>query len=338
MSASPITYRPGDTLKAKIPGWAKSYPCTINRVNSDGTYDLIFEDGDQVKSIDASVFVVTEPAVELPPPAPSPTNTRTPSPTNTITQTRQLIQPQPPTVHQRSERTFVAGDRVEARAPGWTSFYKGTIINVHSDGAVDVKFEDGDFKRNLRGIELRDIGRHRDSSKSPQRKGRRQRPSSAKPVPSSSSSSVSSSTTSSTTSTTSRTTFKATRPSSAPRARSTSTMPVGGGLTFAQWKRNSSKGLYSGGSARFSTTKLSNNKNKKPLSKRPTTGRRKKKMPQDLAKYLSTKINPILRNLSERIFLDQPHDLASYMSDFAAEVSAKQYGSCGDVVRRLAGK
>ena len=41
--------------------------------------------------------------------------------------------------------------------PGWTSFYKGTIINAHVDGAVDVKFDDGDYKLNLRGIEIRNI-------------------------------------------------------------------------------------------------------------------------------------------------------------------------------------
>lgn len=198
---------------------------------------------------------------------------------------------------------------------------------MHADGAVDVKFEDGDFKRNLRGIELRDIGHHRDSSSSPQRKGRRQRPSSAKPLPSGGRNGDTN---------TGKQPGKPKRPSSAPRARNSSSgMPVGGGLTFAQWKRNSSKSLYSGGSAKTSTTRLSGAR-KIPLARRPKTGSSRKKMPQDLAKYLSTKVNPILRNLSEKIFLDQPHDLATYISDFAAEISAKQYGSCGDVVRRLA--
>ncbi len=339
-------YRPGDEVMAQIDGWNKPYKAVINRVNANGTYNLLFDDGDRVDGVDESVFregggqekeistdttvtratTATSEALEtdLPPPAPSPT----PSPKQQV--------------HTIKRPSLMAGDRIEARAPGWTSFYKGTIINVHADDAVDVKFDDGDYKRNLRGIEVRGIGQHRASSASPVRKGRRQRPQSAKPQRSSTTASNTGTTNTRTTSTMKQ---QPRRPRSAPRARGS--MPAGGGLTFAQWKRKTTANVYGtstkdsrirSGSIGLSGSSYSTGatRNKIPLSRRPKTGTKLKKMPADLAIYLSKKVNPVLRSLSENIFLDQPADLASYLNDFATKLAAKQYGNCGDIVKRLA--
>jgi len=70
--------------------------------------------------------------------------------------------------------------------------------------------------------------------------------------------------------------------------------------------------------------------------KRPKTGNKKKKMPHDLALYLAKKINPVLRQLSTNIFLDQPSDIPGYLSDFATKISVQQYGQCTDIVKALA--
>ena len=141
-SEQQTSYRPGDSVMAQIPGWAIPYKAVINRVNADGTYDLKFEDGDRVNGVGDDVFVTDNIShdvhdEQLPPPAPSPTNNnnRTQSPEQVqqgeSEQSLPQKRPTPPSVQSRgSSRSFAAGDRVEARAPGWTSFYRGTIINV----------------------------------------------------------------------------------------------------------------------------------------------------------------------------------------------------------------
>ena len=50
--------RPGDAVMARIPGWSRPYHAIINRVNTDGTYDLTFPaDGDKVNGVTEDVFV-----------------------------------------------------------------------------------------------------------------------------------------------------------------------------------------------------------------------------------------------------------------------------------------
>ena len=40
-------------------------------------------------------------------------------------------------------------DRVEAKCDGWTKYFAGTIIHVHSNGTYDIQFDDGEKKTNV---------------------------------------------------------------------------------------------------------------------------------------------------------------------------------------------
>ena len=46
--------REGDRVKAKVSGWTKFYSGEITRVNSDGTYDIKFEDGERKRGVTES--------------------------------------------------------------------------------------------------------------------------------------------------------------------------------------------------------------------------------------------------------------------------------------------
>ena len=37
----------GDAVEAKLKGWTKYYKGKITRVNRDGTFDILFDDGDR---------------------------------------------------------------------------------------------------------------------------------------------------------------------------------------------------------------------------------------------------------------------------------------------------
>ena len=44
----------GDRVKAKVSGWTRHFSGEINRVNSDGTYDITFDDGEKKRGVTES--------------------------------------------------------------------------------------------------------------------------------------------------------------------------------------------------------------------------------------------------------------------------------------------
>ncbi len=363
---------PGSQILAKLEGWARQYPGMVNRKHADGTFDIVFDDGDRASHVPAAcIFMPADgqltdrygagtvppqrekatlpirptgnnPEEETAPPPPS-------SPVGGMTNAEALHAAAP-----ASPLEMNVGDSVEAKAPGWTSWYRGVVINAHSDGTVDVKFEDGDFRRSLSSFEVR----HYYSDSPPSRTGRpapvsakkagknqsRPRPQSAAPSR--------------------RTIVTATdlestrgfgsgsaghrgtkRPSTAPRSR----QPAGGALSFAQWKRSSVTRLYGGaygvGNHRPSSVPLQGTRSYAgrgaatrhlPISgTNNNTHAALRSLPRDLAEYISSKVNPVLVELSEQFYLEQPTDIASYLADYAAKLSARTIGQCHGVVQRI---
>ena len=43
----------GDRVEAKVSGWTKYYGGEITSVNRDGTYDILFDDGERKSKVDA---------------------------------------------------------------------------------------------------------------------------------------------------------------------------------------------------------------------------------------------------------------------------------------------
>ena len=46
----------GDRVEAKLKGWTKYYKGKITRENRDGTYDILFDDGDRKSKVDAKLI------------------------------------------------------------------------------------------------------------------------------------------------------------------------------------------------------------------------------------------------------------------------------------------
>ena len=47
------------------------------------------------------------------------------------------------------------GDRVEAKVKGWTKYYGGEITRVNDDGTYDIKFDDGERKKNVKDSNIK---------------------------------------------------------------------------------------------------------------------------------------------------------------------------------------
>ncbi|CAM9249705.1 unnamed protein product, partial [Sphacelaria rigidula] len=103
----------GDRVEARYHGrGTKFYKGKISRVNSDGTFDINYEDGERELGLAEEHVVSLEPRAS-----------------RDATKTNERVR----------------GDRVEARYHGrGTKFYKGKISRVNSDGTFDVSYDDGE--------------------------------------------------------------------------------------------------------------------------------------------------------------------------------------------------
>ena len=125
-SSGSSSHREGDRVEAKVAGWTRYYKGEVTRVNSDGTYDIRFDDGERKRGVRADQI-------------------KSGGSGSSSTE--------------RDERSSGSsshreGDHVEAKVAGWTRYYKGEVTRVNSDGTYDIRFDDGE----RRGVRAPDQG------------------------------------------------------------------------------------------------------------------------------------------------------------------------------------
>merc|ERR1711968_434472 len=101
-------YEECDAIEARYEGKDKYFPGTISRVNADGTYKIMYEDGDSELHVDASMI-----------------------------RKRQTLE----TPGDKNE--YEEGDAIEARYEGKDKYFPGTISRVNADGTYKIMYEDG---------------------------------------------------------------------------------------------------------------------------------------------------------------------------------------------------
>ena len=120
-----------------VKGWTKYYPGVVSRVNSDGTYDINFDDGDKKKGVTRRQMKSLE--------VDSRAREREASP--------------------RSD--FRVLDKVNARRSRNDNFEPAEITAIHADGTFDVRFEDGTRVKDLPTNHIRkSVARERQRTKS----------------------------------------------------------------------------------------------------------------------------------------------------------------------------
>lgn len=146
----------GDRVEARFKGGAKYYPGKITRVNRDGSYAILYDDGDRELRVKPS-FVRAKGGNQR----------RSVSPRRTTSRDRE-----PEYSETESEEIFRQGDRVEARFKGKAKYYKGKIVRVRANGTYDIAYDDGDRETHVEATLIRRMGRERSSSPSRNRKSR----------------------------------------------------------------------------------------------------------------------------------------------------------------------
>merc|ERR1712065_8836 len=56
-----VSISKGDRVEAKLKGWTKYYKGKITRENRDGSYDILFDDGERKSKVDAKLVKSLEP-------------------------------------------------------------------------------------------------------------------------------------------------------------------------------------------------------------------------------------------------------------------------------------
>ncbi|CAM9753461.1 unnamed protein product, partial [Laminaria digitata] len=128
----------GDAVEARYRGrGTKFYKGRIVRVNSDDTFDIDYDDGEQERSLRGEHVRPLEPSAAAADRA-----------TDRRSTTRQS----------KMQR----GDKVEARYRGrGTKFFPGRISRVNSDGTFDIDYDDGDKDVGIGEEHVRSLGRPR---------------------------------------------------------------------------------------------------------------------------------------------------------------------------------
>ena len=141
-------FRRGDNIEARYKGKSKWYKGSISRVNANGTYDILYDDGDTERGVRQSLIRRRE---------------RSSSPRRANAARRSK--------HSDDDNDdddfdgYRRGDNIEARYKGKSKWYKGSISRVNANNTYDILYDDGDTERGVRESLIRRRGR----SSSPRR-------------------------------------------------------------------------------------------------------------------------------------------------------------------------
>ena len=132
-----VSISKGDRVEAKLKGWTKYYKGKITRENRDGTYDILFDDGERKSKIDSKLIRSLESKSK---------NQKRKNHHQNQDAIKAVIMMM---MSDDDDVSISKGDRVEAKLKGWTKYYKGKITRENRDGTYDILFDDGERKSKI---------------------------------------------------------------------------------------------------------------------------------------------------------------------------------------------
>eukprot|EP00903_Cladosiphon_okamuranus_P008645 g8289.t1 len=126
------SYAVGEKVEARLGGRSRWFKATVERENRDGTYYLVYAQGDRERAVDKNLIRSSGAAG-------GEGKRDEKSGTETVVAHR-------------------VGDEIEARYKRGRKWYPGKVRAVNLDGSYDVRYQDGDFERNVEASFVRRIG------------------------------------------------------------------------------------------------------------------------------------------------------------------------------------
>lgn len=147
-ASSPATgrsYRAGEKVEARFGGRARWFKATVQRPNRDGTFHLLYDDGDEERAVDKALMRRIDDRGGA-----TRSGSRSPG--------RRVISGASSEEDLLANPSFRQGDKVEARYKRGRQWYVGTIRAVGRDGTYDIRYEDGDIEDGVDPGLVRKIG------------------------------------------------------------------------------------------------------------------------------------------------------------------------------------
>ena len=134
----------GDAVEARFGGRSRWFKATVRRKNRDGTYHLMYADGDEERAVEKYMIR----AVERPERREDPKPASQGSPSCRADRELDLV----------GSRRLRIGDDIEARYKGETKWSPGVIRSVNRDGTYDIRYKDGNQERDVDSSLVREKG------------------------------------------------------------------------------------------------------------------------------------------------------------------------------------
>ena len=124
----------GAAVEANYRGKGTYYPGQITALNDDGTFGVLYDDGEGELGVPAALIRSKTAAAPAPAPAPSPSKKRPQTPKEPLDESNAPLSP---------------GMAVEARFRGRGKIYKGKLLQQNENGSFKVMYDDGDVDEEL---------------------------------------------------------------------------------------------------------------------------------------------------------------------------------------------
>ena len=144
----------GAAVEANYRGKGTYYPGQITALNDDGTFGVLYDDGEGELGVPAALIRSKTAAAPAPAPAPSPSKKRPQTPKEPLDESNAPLSP---------------GMAVEARFRGRGKIYKGKLLQQNENGSFKVMYDDGDVDEELPREMVRPIAGARRASPSRRR-------------------------------------------------------------------------------------------------------------------------------------------------------------------------
>ncbi len=120
----PKLHKKGTRVMATISTWKDFYPGTVQSGNLNGTYQILFDDGDIKDSI---------PHKDV----------------------HKLEEEEEQEANAGDSEQFKVDDRVSAKIQGWDQFYEGFVKKVNGDGTYCIHFDDGEIVEKVKTAQMK---------------------------------------------------------------------------------------------------------------------------------------------------------------------------------------
>lgn len=142
-SSDSIDFLEGDKVEARFGGRSRWFKATVERKNRDGTYFLRYIDGDEERAVEKDLIR------KIPSTEGLTTGTRSPG--------RRVVSGSVSDA-ESSMKSYLVGDRIEARYKRGRKWYPGVVRAVNRDGTYDIRYSDGDTEREVNPGLIRGMG------------------------------------------------------------------------------------------------------------------------------------------------------------------------------------